>query len=126
MKKLIILLGFILLSSNICAFAQDENIDETPSKCKSTINKIKVKHYANKFVKAKITKKNEKAGDALQKLFEYGGRDTNIMLYKPCPCRKEVKINGKSVNAEGKYCVTLKYKYNDKDYETGRCQKVKK
>ena len=55
MKKLIILLGFILLSSNICAFAQDENIDETPSKCKSTINKIKVKHYANKFVKAKIT-----------------------------------------------------------------------
>lgn len=126
MKKLIILLGLLILSGNICAFAQDENIDKTPSKFKTTVNRIKVKHYAKKFVKAKVSKENEKAGDALQKVFEYGGSDTNIHLYKPCPCRKHLVINGKTVNAEGRYCVTFEYKYNEKDYETGKCKKVKK
>ncbi len=126
MKKLIILLGFIFLTGNLAVMAQSKDIDETPSKFRTAVNRIKVKHYAKKFVKAKVSKENEKAGDALQKLFEYGGSGTNINLYRPCPCRKEVEINGKTVNAEGKYCVALKYKYNEKDYETGKCKKVKK
>ncbi len=124
MKKLIILLGFIILSGNLAVFAQSEDI-KAPSKFKTAVNRVKVKHYANKFVKAKASKNNEKAHKAITKFFEYGGSDTNITLYSPCPCRKQLKINGKTVNAEGKYCATIKYKYNEESYETGKCKKNK-
>jgi len=123
MKKLIILLGLIFLSGNLAVLAQEE--EAVPSKFKTAVNRVKVKHYAKKFVRAKASKNNEKAHKAITKFFEYGGSDTNISLYKPCPCRKQVEINGKTVNAEGKYCVAIKYKYNEKDYETGKCKKLK-
>lgn len=126
MKKIVILLAFILWTGNLSVMAQSEDFDEIPSKYRTTVNRIKVKHYAKKFVRAKVLKKNEKAGEALKKVFECGATNTNISLYRPCPCRKNLEINGKTVNAEGKFCVVLKYQYNEKNYETGKCKKINK
>lgn len=131
MKKFLLLLGIILFS-NMGVLAQEASISEdgtvvieekAPSKFKTAVNRMKVKKYAKRFVKAKVNKDNQKAHDELAKFFEYGGKSNKIKIYSPCPCRGEIKINGKMVNAKLRRCVIFDYQYNDKNYEVGKCGK---
>lgn len=132
MKRFLLLLGIILFASNANAYAQEAIIsddgsvvleEKEPSKYRKAVNRIKVKRYAKKFVKAKVNKDNQKAHDELAKFFDYGGANTKIKIYSPCPCRGKIDINGKSVDAKLRRCVVLSYEYLDEQYEVGKCGK---
>lgn len=135
MKKILLLLSLLFFCSGVSAFAQDAILtdegvvileEEAPSKFKTAVNRIKVKRYAKRFVKAKLNKDNQKAHDELGKFFEYGGVNSAIKIYSPCPCRKHITVNGKQIDAKNKRCVVFEYKYNDKDYAVAKCKKNKK
>lgn len=113
-KTIAVTIGYLMLMAFCTTTA---NAAQAPN------NYLKLKNMAKLYVKAELEGSTYAAKQQiLRSMADAGASDFKTHEYTPCPNRGKIKIDGKMVDGTNKRCIIMKYKYNNKDYETGSCK----